>query len=385
MKKFERRFVCIVLAAVLLISGCGTSGNNVSAGGTALNSDSAAESAAAESAAAEESTAEEESAATGESDAVQESEETTGEAKREDAGDFEFNPHLYSPTIAKVRGEEYWEGLYNCVDALRAGKDTFECASAEVYEWCASTIVLYAFFPVGGIYTKEHRADGYFKNGIGKLEYTIPVEEYLEKEEEFEKEICKILNENVEPDYDEVEKCLALYDYVATTCSYEALPHEISAEEMKNLPMGGTYGCVLRHKGMCVDFGVFYSYLLLQCGVDALEIGTYDNICHSWTYVVIDGKGYHVDTTWALKENYDGKLWLDYFMMTDRERADNTGAKPENFSLDHFFSESEILDLSATDKRFVPLHGGKFRKIDREKKIIYYDDGYSTKEFYYGE
>ena len=133
----------------------------------------------------------------------------------------------------------------------------------------------------------------------------------------------------------------------------------------------------MNKKGICGQIGSAYSYLLLQCGVDAI---TYSGLDHGWSYVKINGKEYHIDPTWVLvdHENID----LTYFMMTTQERIEGVGDTlfPAMYSYDYFVDN---VQFNADDETYKPLHGGIFKSIDREKKIVYYDVEGETKEFHY--
>ena len=42
---------------------------------------------------------------------------------------------------------EYWDSLYNIIDALRAGAGSFDCASQEAYDWCMDVTTLANLVP----------------------------------------------------------------------------------------------------------------------------------------------------------------------------------------------------------------------------------------------
>ncbi len=303
--------------------------------------------------------------------------EQPADTDNEAAGQFTFNPHVYSTILGTVYGEEYWEGLYNLIDALRAGEDTFECASEEVYKWCVNPARLLDLFPGGSFALQDLflLPEDAYEDGVGKICYAMDKQEFLEKEAAFEEDLMKVVNDYVDPDYTEFEKCLALLDYVASTCHYN---HD-------GEPYGGSLCRPLyEHTGECGHFGLFYSYLLMQCGVQAFAIendpaSEYPGY-HCWTYVIVDGVGYHVDPTWLLKSEYDEEqLRLTYFLMTDAEREE-FGFDPDTFQLNCY----PDIKVKCTDDRFSALHEGYFEGIDRNNKILYYSVNGITKEFYYG-
>ena len=61
--------------------------------------------------------------------------EETTEATTTAAPDpFVFEPHINSETLSGLYEQKYFDGLYNLIDALRKGEDTFECSDKAVYE-----------------------------------------------------------------------------------------------------------------------------------------------------------------------------------------------------------------------------------------------------------
>ena len=80
--------------------------------------------------------------------------ETTAE------GIYEFNPHLHSGIVGDAIPEDYYESLYNLIDALRKGKDTFECSSEEAYKWATDSVTLNNLFPAACVKISGESNDG---------------------------------------------------------------------------------------------------------------------------------------------------------------------------------------------------------------------------------
>jgi len=297
---------------------------------------------------------------------------------------FEFNPHVYSAKIAERVPQDHWDAFYNLCDALRKGEDTFECSSQEAYKWATDTSVLCNFFPPAGAKIEGRTYDGTpaYENGTGKIYYNMPVEDFLKREADFEVYITDILNSTIEKDDSEYERALKLYLYVANNYVYDtSLTEHLNGENF-------VYASFMEKRGQCVDFASVYAYLLLQTGIDAVNYGIFEELCHAWTYVVINGKGYHIDTTWALKTDGVDGIYLDYFMMSDRERiADGcTLTDPTISVLPEFYVNQTNVKFDAPDDHYCIREYCRFVSLDEEKKTIRYIDKYNEqKEFYYGE
>ena len=344
-----KRIIGTLLAASVLLAGCSVRADNDETeinGLTALGS-------------AEESVT-----------AVTETEETTETAEMRF---FEFNPHVYSKVLAEEIPQDYWDSFYNLCDALREGETEFECSSQEAYDFCMLDSTLANFFPAACIKITGTANDGTvpFENRTGRIYYKMPVEEYVARQADFEALITGILNETLEYDDDDFEKCLKLYLYVAENYDYDeddVVPGDAAF-----------YSTFINKKGMCVDFGAIYGYLLLQVGIDALDIGCFEpDMCHAWTYVVLNGKGYHVDTTWALTSCYPGVdgVYLEYFLMSDEDR-NRDGCLVRDLTmqaLPQFFLSNSKIKLTADDEQYSFPDFSTFESLDEENKILYYKD-----------
>ena len=353
-----KKILSLVLVSALLLSGC----NSVRANST----DQTFESVVTADTAVSESTAPSLT-------------ETTAQEP------FEFNPHLYSGKIAERVPKDYWDSFYNLCDTLRKGEDTFDCSSQDAYNWATDVSVLCDLFPAAGAKVEAKSTDGSpaFENGKGKICYKMPVEDFLKRESEFEAMITDILNSTIEKDDSEYERALKLYIYVAKNYVYDySLIENLSNDE------NYVYACFKEKRGQCVNFASVYAYLLLQAGIDAVSYRIYENMCHAWTYAVINGKGYHIDTTWALQADGIDGIYLDYFMMSDEERiADGCAlTNPDVTLLPECSVANTNVKFNADDNHYCIRHYCRFVTLDEEKKIVHYATMYNEqKEFYYGD
>ena len=340
----NKRVLCLVLAVSFLISGCNK-------GKTEATDKTDISGVAGQTAASDLTTS-------------SQTETTASEP-------FEFNPHVYSGKIAERIPQDYWDAFYNLCDALRKGEDTFGCSSQEAYNWATDVSVLCDLFPPAGAKIEGKSTDGSpaYENGTGKIHYNMPVEDFLKRESDFEVLITDILNSTIEKDDTEYERALKLYLYVAKNYVYDySLIENLSNDE------NYVFACFKEKKGQCVNFASVYAYLLLQAGI--------------WTYAVIDGKGYHIDTTWALQADGVDGIYLDYFMMSDKERiADGCTLTDPNVTLLPECSVNKTnVKFDAKDGQYCIRDYCRFVSLDEEKKIVHYTDLYGEpKEFCYGE
>jgi transglutaminase/protease-like cytokinesis protein 3 len=358
-----RKPICILLAVVFLVSGCSisqTDETSVKPSDLTVASSEAAESTTTTTTTATTTT------------------ETTPEPTK--APDpVKFNPHVRSEILSKEYAkDEYWEAFYNCVDAIREGKDTFECKNKKAYEFATGEITFGALFPPACTLVIGNG----FKDGVGKLKYKMDKDKFLEREQNFEKEIERMLNESVRSDYTDFEKIMGIFEFVENNFEYDY--SDIDGNTIEEF---GTYACLMTKKGICTEFASSYAYLLLQVGVDALEVGEFSQLYHAWTYVVCEGKGYYVDSTWGTTNFGEYDLFLTYFMQNDKERT-NDGCDVANSYLplvNWYNRDYDRTKYRVKDDRFKPLHEYvMYRGMDTSKKIIKYQFNDEERELYYG-
>lgn len=294
---------------------------------------------------------------------------------------LEFNPHVHTKLLDEYATDDMWNSLYNLIDALRAGEDSFECSDKKAYEWCTDPTIIGTFLPPAC----EMVEGAGFENGVAKIKYKIDKDKFMEREKAYEDEVVRILNEAVRSDYSDFEKTMGIYDYMCRYFQYDFGP--IDGAGIEGF---GDYACLMTKQGICCEIASVYMFLLLQCGVEATAIGGDGEAgFHDWTYVVIGGKGYHIDATWALHGTApDEALSLQYFMLTEEERLAN-GFEKESLQPDLVWvwkRDYDISRYSATDKTFAELHNWcVFVEMDTERNVIVYKDSNgNTRELSYG-
>ena len=296
--------------------------------------------------------------------------DVTAESEKEPEKLYEFNPHLYSVKLGDIIPDEYYRAFYSFADAVREGKDTFECPSEEAYKWVTDSVVLNILLPAACMKITGESNDGTvpFENGTGRIYYTMPAEEFVIREAEYESAIEDVLNTWLDYDDTDFEKCVKLYDYMESTFTYGEVDPSSTGD-------GIDYKCFCIRQGICDNLASIYAYLLMQAGVDALNIGIFEpGMCHAWTYVVINGEGYHIDPTWSLKNGSDD-LPLYYFMMSD-ERREDTGCLLNDITVPllprYWVNYYDGLDFKASDNSYEFPTCSALVSLDEDNKILFY-------------
>ena len=349
----KNRIICVLLTAVLLFTGCSV---NRPVSGVS-----------------EETSVSETTGETTETETTVT--ETTAEAEK-----FVFQRHVHTNLLSQYVTEEMWQSLYNLMDAIYEGADTFECSDKKAYDWCINEAVIGTFLPPVCTFV----AGEGFENGTGRIKYKMDKDKLKERIVTFEKEIERMLNEAIRSDYSDFEKVMGLYAYVCKNFVYDFNP--LDGQGIDDF---SDYACLMKKNGICCEIAGAYSYLLMQCDVEATSMGG-DGTAgfHSWTYVFINGQGYHVDATWGLYGDYpDGMLNLQYFMLTEAERAKDFETEIRPDYLWTWVDECDMKKFPATDERFKDMHYGTafFKSMDTVKNTITYIYNGSETTFCYGD
>jgi len=124
----------------------------------------------------------------------------------------------------------------------------------------------------------------------------------------------EIIASVITPGMTDYEKEKAFHDYICTHTLYTLGINQ------------GAYGILILGKGSCDAFSDTMNLLLNRVGIKCIKIhGLAGSQPHAWNIVIIDGKYYHLDTTWdTYYTNVEGSLCTTYlnvndtFMVTER-------------------------------------------------------------------
>lgn len=110
---------------------------------------------------------------------------------------------------------------------------------------------------------------------------------------EFKKGVQSALA-SVETGMTELEKAVALHDYIVLNCEYDL-------ERLNNntIPQVSysAYGVLADRIAVCQGYALAYKYLLNQVGIECFMV-TSDAMNHAWNLIKLDGEYYQVDITW---------------------------------------------------------------------------------------
>ncbi|HEY8892946.1 MAG TPA: DUF5050 domain-containing protein [Clostridium sp.] len=133
------------------------------------------------------------------------------------------------------------------------------------------------------------------------------------------KKAQEIVNDVTRSDMSELEKELALHEYVVknTAYDYENYINQTVPEDSYT-----AYGVLIKGKAVCEGYADTMKLLLNLAGIEAKVVEGYAGESHAWNIVRIDGKYYHLDATWDDPSPDEGnKVRYTYFNLSDVEMA----------------------------------------------------------------
>ena len=115
----------------------------------------------------------------------------------------------------------------------------------------------------------------------------------------------------VKPGMSDVEKVLAVHDYIVANYEYDLTYSIYDAKTFFE-----------QKRGVCQAYTEALGYIFDELGIE-WEIVTSDPMWHAWDMVKLDGKWYHLDATWddPINDRY-GRVYHDYFLLSDEAIGD---------------------------------------------------------------
>ncbi len=280
---------------------------------------------------------------------------------------YVFQPKVCSSYMTEVFGEPMTETWFSLVDAVMAGETSFTCPDEDTYWWVMGQYPDMCFPVLKDLIFYGLDVENPVKDGVAEFTYTVPKEEAAARIAEFAALVESILNETLKDDYSELEKALSLYLYFSHHYIYDY----VAADPNFAPDYLSSYRVLTTGTGICQEFSVAYSYLLLQAGVDAGVMSGHrgwDHAGHQWSYVKLHGHDFHIDPTYVIGDQDS----LSYFMMTDAQRETDDYGRSDFVICSHYSQEHPHPEYSADDDSFREIWEGRFMEFDHATRTLSY-------------
>lgn len=132
-----------------------------------------------------------------------------------------------------------------------------------------------------------------------------------EQEEFVDARVSEIIDEIVQHNMTDFQKVKAINDWIVNNTKYD---------EYTNTSPHSAYTLFNEGKGVCQAYAMATYRLLEKTGIEAKYVtGKVGSENHGWNLVKVDGKWYHLDTTWNDPVYSDGSdvLSYNYFLISD--------------------------------------------------------------------
>ncbi len=171
--------------------------------------------------------------------------------------------------------------------------------------------------------------------------YTDTQANVAAQKEAFQRELEKAL-EYVDPSMAEVEKALAVHDYLVLECEYD---YERYLTDINTVPPAShtAYGALVSKIAVCDGYAKAYASIMQELGIDCTIVSS-DAMSHAWNLVSLGGKWYHVDATWD-DPTWDrvGRVSHSYFLLSDAVISD-AGHKHTGWGNNGCVADSTLYD-----------------------------------------
>mgnify|MGYP001148473978 CR=1 FL=1 len=218
----------------------------------------------------------------------------------------------------------------------------------------------------------------FFKNNNGKsnTDYLVSEEQREGMQQKFNAAVQKALGK-LTVGMSEYERELVLHDYLVENVTYD----QATADETKEDNLSYTaYNALVTGTAVCDGYTRAYQLLLYYAGIEnGLVYGTADKIGHIWNVVKINGKWYHVDSTW---NDTSDAGYHAYFNVTDNYiKADHEIGK-ENMSLP--VCNSTERNYGVVNKTYITSNA-EFETVIKEAMKRSIPKGINKLQFIFGE
>lgn len=180
-----------------------------------------------------------------------------------------------------------------------------------------------------------------------------------------ERRVKEILEEIITPGMNSHEKVEAIHDWIVLHLAYDVSLQKYTAYD--GLATGST---------VCQGYSLLAYKMLEQSGVkNRIVEGQAGGQLHAWNLVLLDGKWYHLDTTWDdPTPNQPGKVSYNYYLLKDEEMGEDHTWQKQYPAASSLYRET-LAVLQQTDNNKAAAYDRLYNKLDyvlyNEDKIIH--------------
>lgn len=200
-------------------------------------------------------------------------------------------------------------------------------------------------------------------SGDGKkllVTYGIEADEMQKKQKEIVKEVKKVVGEIITDDMTELDKELAINQYLCDTAEYDtkalenAEKNDFATVDPEFSDSFNPYGVMLNKVGVCASYAGAFKLMADEAGLQSIVVtGDLEgNLPHAWNKVLVDQQWEIVDST-----NNDNEMISNALLNLSNGAADKVLVEDERYILDEKAAE---YIATAEDKEYYRTQGKYF-------------------------
>lgn len=169
---------------------------------------------------------------------------------------------------------------------------------------------------------KKYGYTATIKGNTATIKFSFTYWETLAQSNEVKKRVKSALGQILKPGMNDHQKEKAIHDWIVTRLAYDTRLVSYSA-----------YDGIVNGKTVCQGYALLTYEMMRQAGIPVKIVeGTSRGIAHTWNLVQLDGKWYHVDTTWDDPvPDVAGRTVYNYYNLTDSQLRTDHKWKPSAF------------------------------------------------------
>jgi hypothetical protein len=166
--------------------------------------------------------------------------------------------------------------------------------------------------------------DSYFYSikslgNTSKIRFVVEYRETIKQTDEVDRRIKQVIQSIITPGMNGHQRIKAVHDWIVLNVQYD-----------KSLQRYTAYEALTDGTAVCQGYALLANKMLAAAGIpNKIVEGRVKNEDHAWNLVQLDGKWWHLDTTWDDPvPDKKGKVSYGYYMKTDKEiRRDHRWTK----------------------------------------------------------
>ncbi|MBK3493294.1 DUF5050 domain-containing protein [Viridibacillus sp. YIM B01967] len=197
---------------------------------------------------------------------------------------------------------------------------------------------------------RESKSHFRYTSSSATLTYTFSYHTTNKQEQYVNAEVKKIIKKEISNKMSDYEKVKAINDYIVLNTKYGA-DTKASAHS--------AFAVFKEGKGVCQGYTLAAYKLYKAAGIDVqYVVGNVDQVAHSWNLVKVEGKWYHVDSTFNdPTPDRAGVVSYKYFLLSDSALAE-----------DHYWMKKDYKKATAKTYDFIR----NAQDFEQDEKLFYY-------------